>query len=1230
MTIKSLLLCLFLYVCLAWVGAAYFCQGPDILHYGLLWTAIGLIAVLAFIIGARLFGWWRLRRAKAAAQPAPAMKPVPSNHPDDVAMSVLIAEANAALAKAPSFAGRRGGATLSGMPLYLLIGPEGSGKTSTFLNSATEPQLLAGEGTAPVAPTRLCNLWLAKDAIFAEIGGRAFAAELSRWSQLLGVLRGQVAIPFWRRLWGEPERQMDLRGVIAFCDSKELTGASSDPQRLERYSRDWQERLRSIADRFGAEFPVYLVITKCDKIPFFSDFFRRLPESEVNQVLGCTLPAREAQTSRPHEVFVEAEAKRLAASFRPLYHALTRRRLTQLAHEPNPASRPGVYEFPRELKRIRSPLVQFLTDVFRPSSLGPSPVLRGYYLTGVRETELEIPDPAGRRMDTATQAPMEATRLFRGDATQIFQGADLSKGPGSGGRPALGLRWMFVADLFHRVILADQPPRKANPLDGRIEQYRKLAFGAVCGLCALLCLAFLVSWGNNRSLLYDIEAVASSQTNRQGRATSLQDLRALDALRVQVVKLQGHVPWRSRWFLYSGDRVLDQVRTAYFRQFHRLLLIDLNGQMMADLERLPANPDAGAPYDPAYRTLKTHLMITSGSCAVDSPFLSRQLKDVRARIAPDAGSEWQALADRQIDFYANELPRGNPLRLAEDIEGRERARQYLRQIKGIDRFYASILANAEKSLGKSSRLSELASNYTQVLSGPDEVSAAFSREGWAYLEKASREINAAARGEACVLGGASGLVADWKENIETAQAVQRMFLRDYVDHWRKFVEGFSVTKFTSAGDAARRLEILTDHKSPLLAVFAMTANHTSFPAPAAQTDAGVIQKGISKLTAPFKKAETETKAAVGAPAEAPDSLNTPADITPYFQPVQAVEPPGSETWVVDKNAAYIETLAQLRHSMQDIAQGASNPDPAVHQLARQNYDKAMDTVRQIARGFKPVGVGGLDTTVEHLLEEPILLTKPFIINDIRGIGVDQLNRDLRNFCTSEQNTLRKYPFKSSSTDDATLEEFASIFDPVKGAIWAFQRQSLADLAVKEGSLWKPKDPTKKPQVTQELLGFLNRAQSITEVFYGGGGTHMQFNYTLRPRLDSSLKEVTLELEIDGQPYQWTNNIQHQFNWPPPEGTKNPGAVARLRTTANVRVAFASRGGIWGIFRILGDAEPRDLDSKLVEWRYTSSGVGRREPIDPAPVHLEIVEPRGQDVFNPKFWDGLRCPSAAVQ
>jgi hypothetical protein len=131
---------------------------------------------------------------------------------------------------------------------------------------------------------------------------------------------------------------------------------------------------------------------------------------------------------------------------------------------------------------------------------------------------------------------------------------------------------------------------------------------------------------------------------------------------------------------------------------------------------------------------------------------------------------------------------------------------------------------------------------------------------------------------------------------------------------------------------------------------------------------------------------------------------------------------------------------------------------------------------------------------------------------------------------------------------------------------------------------------------------------------------------MRPKLDSSLKEFTLELEIDGRPYQWTTGLQHQFNWP----TKNPGAIARLRTSANVGIPIASRPGVWGIFRILSDAESRDLNGKLVEWKYTSSGAGRREPIQPAPVQLEIVVfPGNQDVFNPKFWEGLGCPSTAA-
>src|SRR5439155_22757567 len=124
------------------------------------WTAVGLMARLVFVIGARLLSWWRLRRArKASVRPTGPAKPMPVVHEDDAALAALIAEANATLAKAPGYAGKLGRTPLSGLPLYLLIGPEGSGKTSTFINSGLEPQLLAGQvtGTTPLVSTRLCN-----------------------------------------------------------------------------------------------------------------------------------------------------------------------------------------------------------------------------------------------------------------------------------------------------------------------------------------------------------------------------------------------------------------------------------------------------------------------------------------------------------------------------------------------------------------------------------------------------------------------------------------------------------------------------------------------------------------------------------------------------------------------------------------------------------------------------------------------------------------------------------------------------------------------------------------------------------------------------------------------------------------------------------------------------------------------------------------------------------------
>lgn len=188
---------------------------------------------------------------------------------------------------------------------------------------------------------------------------------------------------------------------------------------------------------------------------------------------------------------------------------------------------------------------------------------------------------------------------------------------------------------------------------------------------------------------------------------------------------------------------------------------------------------------------------------------------------------------------------------------------------------------------------------------------------------------------------------------------------------------------------------------------------------------------------------------------------------------------------------------------------------------------------------------------------------------------------------------------------------------------------MADSVVKEAALWKAKDGAKVPP-SNEMLIFLNRAQALTDAFFPVGTNQPQFHYTLRPKLDAAFQNVFIELDVDGQPFQWKNSIQHQFTWPATGGSV-AGAVGRVVTADGLSFSFSSYGGPWAIFRVMGEAEPRLLGSKIVEWKYSRGREGRAELIKPAPVRLEFVDlPGGQDVFNPKFFGGLQCAGRAVQ
>jgi hypothetical protein len=71
-------------------------------------------------------------------------------------------------------------------------------------------------------------------------------------------------------------------------------------------------------------------------------------------------------------------------------------------------------------------------------------------------------------------------------------------------------------------------------------------------------------------------------------------------------------------------------------------------------------------------------------------------------------------------------------------------------------------------------------------------------------------------------------------------------------------------------------------------------------------------------------------------------------------------------------------------------------------------------------------------------------------------------------------------------------------------------------------------------------------------------------------------------------------------------------------------------GMWGVFRLFQNAEPREPGDKLVKWSQTR-GLGGATPQKlPVTASVQFVEfPGGLDLFNPKFFEALQCPRVAV-
>ena len=318
------------YLVLAWfLGLWLHLHGSD------LWILRGGLAFLG-VVGAGIFLWFHHKGR--TAQGSAAGEPADSSGTADI--DLLVHEALRRLKG--STLGR--GATLRNLPLVFLVGDSGSTKTTTVLHSALDPELLAGHVYQDnnVLPTRVLNIWYTRQAIFVDAAGDLLA-QTSRWRRLIKLVQpGRVSSAMGKG------QQAPRAAIVCFdCGNFLQSGAGESTVSA---ARKLAVRLHEISQVLSINFPVYVLFTKLDRVSFFADFARGLSEEEASEVLGATLPVRSSAVG----VYAEEETRRLTKAFDELFYSLAERRLGLLGRENEQDKLPGIYEFPRELRKLRT------------------------------------------------------------------------------------------------------------------------------------------------------------------------------------------------------------------------------------------------------------------------------------------------------------------------------------------------------------------------------------------------------------------------------------------------------------------------------------------------------------------------------------------------------------------------------------------------------------------------------------------------------------------------------------------------------------------------------------------------------------------------------------------------------------------------------------------------------------------------------------------------------------
>lgn len=461
------------------------------------------------------------------------------------------------------------------IPWYIIVGPPGAGKTTALVNSGLNFPLaekFGHDALKGVGGTRNCDWWFTDEAVLIDTAGRYMtqdsnkAVDSAAWSGFLKLLK-------------KHRKRRPINGAMVSISVSELLSQSAAER--SRHASTIKERIQELQSELGIRFPVYVLLTKCDLMAGFSEFFDDLRKDQREQVWGMTFQLKDAPDYSP-----------ISDQFAGLWEGLERRLnehlLERLEYERAPQRRELIYAFPQQIASLKPILAEFLNEVFKPTRYDETPLVRGVYLT------------------SATQEGNPIDRILGAVASTFGMGSQVN--PAFAGRG----QSFFLTRLMQDVIFAESGLAGTNQKEERRRAWmQRIAYGGCVALLALGVLVWTISFKGNQTLISDVYAAADDAESEldylrgqgQNYGTILPSLSVVQELPTGYAERDADIPWSRRSGLYQGHKTGREASAAYVRLLHNLMLPKMLFEIEDALRRELDDPVF------LYETLKVYLSL---------------------------------------------------------------------------------------------------------------------------------------------------------------------------------------------------------------------------------------------------------------------------------------------------------------------------------------------------------------------------------------------------------------------------------------------------------------------------------------------------------------------------------------------------------------------------------------------------------------------------------------------